>query len=370
VRLEKFDSTLYFLDDREIDYLRSAIDREYSQDLALNVLGILLDILETRAQPSVRKEVIGILFDFLPALLSEGRFEAVAGLIAGIRDASRNATDLTEAQKDALDRLRSSVSSPAALSQLFHALEAGAVVPTAESMDILLRELRPSAIREVLTWGDRLTDPFTRHAVVQALDTFFTQWPHGLSRMLNANERDVVRAGLQLAERLKLPDFVEIVREVEEHADSDIRRQVAGTLAAIGTAPALRCLLGMVDDPVPDVRTVVYRTFKARPSRGAFGTFRRVIEGTDLEGLGQREKRSLFEAFGAVAGPEGVEVLEPLLRGRNPSGRRPSSHTRACAAMGLGMIGTPTARAALTDAAQDKDPLVRNAAAAALRGDR
>jgi HEAT repeat protein len=125
----------------------------------------------------------------------------------------------------------------------------------------------------------------------------------------------------------------------------------------------------MGDDTDREVRTSVYRTLTVRPFRPAFGTLRRAIESRELEDRGQREKRALFEAFGGIAGGEGLPVLEPLLRGRNPAGPRPSPHTRACAAIALGIIGTPEARAALGQAASDKDPLVRSAVGAALRGD-
>lgn len=370
VRLEQFDSTLYFLDTREIEYLKSAIDREYSQDLAINTLRLLLDVLESRPEEEVREEVIGILRDFLPELLGGGRFEAVATLLSGAREAARAAVDLTAPQKEALDRLRASISTRKALSQLFHALEGGAVAPSAESMNVLLRELRPTAVREVLTWGEKLTESHTREAVVDALDGFFSEWPHGLSRMLNAPESDVVRAGLRLAGRLKHPEFVDLLRDISGHQDQRIRREVAETLSVIATTASLRGLLGMVDDSDPDVRVVVYRTFAARPSRGAFGALKRAITESELEAQGQAEKRTLFEAFGAVAGPEGIGVLEPLLRGRNPFGRRPSPHTRACAAVGLGIIGTPAAHVALRGSENDRDPLVRSAVAAALRGER
>jgi HEAT repeat protein len=39
-----------------------------------------------------------------------------------------------------------------------------------------------------------------------------------------------------------------------------------------------------------------------------------------------------------------------------------------CAALGLGKIGTPDARAVLTSVAEDGDRQVRNAVTAALRG--
>jgi HEAT repeat protein len=221
----------------------------------------------------------------------------------------------------------------------------------------------------VLTRGDRLGNDATRRAVVGALDSFFSEWPHGLSRMLDSEDLDVVLAGLDLASRLKRPEFVDVVGQTASHADPRVRRHAARTLAALGSAAAYRRLLGMADDADRDVRILVYRTFAARPFRGAFRSLERAITKADLESKGDREKRILFEAFGAVAGPEGITVLAPLLRGKNPSGARPSAHTRACAATGLGFVGTPAAREELRAAAQDRDPLVRSAVSAALRGE-
>jgi HEAT repeat protein len=229
--------------------------------------------------------------------------------------------------------------------------------------------MRPEAIRQMLAWSDRLSDVAIRAAVVGALEGFFSEWPQALSRMFEAPEREVIQAGLGLAGRLKHPDFVDIVGEVAGHEDPRVRLAVAETLALIGSAPALRRLTPMGEDGDRDVRLVVYRTLATRPFRPAFGTLQRAIASRDLEERGQREKRALFEAFGRIAGPEGPPVLEPLLRGRNPSGQRPSAHTRACAAIALGLVDTPDARAALSRAASDKDPLVRSAVGAALRGD-
>ncbi len=47
--------------------------------------------------------------------------------------------------------------------------------------------------------------------------------------------------------------------------------------------------------------------------------------------------------------------------------KKEDSQIRACAAMGLGKIGTPQAVAVLEQAANDKDPLVRNAVNQAMR---
>ena len=93
-----------------------------------------------------------------------------------------------------------------------------------------------------------------------------------------------------------------------------------------------------------------------------------MLEDPELEDRDLSEKRALFEAFGVLAGPEGADSLSGVLRGKAGFGRpKPSSDTRACAAVALGKIGTPSARLALEKALRDKDPVVRNAASRALR---
>lgn len=370
VQLEKFDSTLYFLDRSEIEYLKSAIDREYSPDVSVNVLSLLLDTLQLHPEPEVRSEVLEVLKDLMPYLLGTGRFDAVAFLVAGARQVTQEALDLTAPHKQALDDIRTSVSSSRALSQLFHALDDGGIRPTSESMGVLLRELRPGAIRLVLSWSERLTHPETKTAVVDALDAFFTRWPHALARMLAATEQDVVYSALDLALRLKLPDFVELLAGAAGHEDAGTRVRVARTLSAIGTAPALRMLTGLTADRDPDVRIVVYRTLTHRPYRGALKALEVALSGGHLEERGQREKRALFEAYAAVAGQEGVSLFDGVLHGKNPGGGRSSPHTRACAAIALGLVGTPGARTLLQNASDDRDPLVRSAVRSALRGER
>lgn len=369
VRLEEFDSTLYFLDQREIEYLRSSIDREYAQDHAVNALALLLDILQLQTDPDVRREVIAILEELMPYLLDTGRFEAVAYLISEVRTAAREGEAITPDQKASLDALRASVSRPDAIDQLFHALEHGRVEPTPESLGVLLRELRPRAIRRVLGWLGELTRPEAEAAVGEALDAFFEEWPMALSRMLAAPDKGVVHAALELAARLKLPDFVDAVAELADDEEGSTRAQVARTLAAIGSGSALRRLVPMAEDAEPEVRIVVYRTLAERAYRGATRQLERALASGDLERRGLRERRALFEAYGAVAGAEGVTKLERLLKGRSAFGQRPSSETRACAAVALGVIGTPSARAALQHATDTRDPMVRSAASSALRGD-
>lgn len=368
VQIEAFDSTLYFLDQKEIEYLRTAIQREYSQDHAQDVLELLLDILQLRSEPEVRDEVIGILTTLMPYLLGTARFASVAYLTREIR-ALPGITNLEPQHKEALDALRASVSETHALAQLFHVLDHGAVASTPETLGVLLRELSPDALRTVLVWIGQLDQPDAKVALIKAVEGFFTEWPHALSEMLSARDRTVVHRALGIANKLKRPEFVDLVAEVLGVEDPTTRKLAARALTSISTGPALRLLVTLVEDPLEDVRRVVFDALATRPYRGAEKPLRNAIESGNLEDRGIGERRALFEAYGVVAGAGGVAILEPVLFGKGSLARRPSSETRACAAVALGVIGTPAARFALEKATKERDPVVRSAASKALRSD-
>ena len=82
VNMADFESTLYFLDTQEIDYLKDEVRREYEQNLNENVLSMLYDIFEAQSEAGARAEVISILSDLLPNLLNSGDFHSVAYLIS------------------------------------------------------------------------------------------------------------------------------------------------------------------------------------------------------------------------------------------------------------------------------------------------
>jgi HEAT repeat protein len=73
----------------------------------------------------------------------------------------------------------------------------------------------------------------------------------------------------------------------------------------------------------------------------------------------------VFEAFGSVAQPEDVELLDKLLNGRKLLGKA-TPEVRSCAALALGRMTVPEARTSLLSAAQDQNPMVRTAVSKAL----
>src|SRR5207253_1765921 len=283
VSIDDFDTTLYFLEDSEVEYLRKDVEREYAQDLRRNVLSMLFDLLELQTYGTVRAELISIIENFIPYLLGAADFRSVALILRETRAILQRARELIPEHRKTLEGLPARLSQHDALSQLLQSLDEAAVHPTEDELSELFQELRPDA------------------------------------------------------------------------------------LSAISSPSAMRLLEKAIDDADRDVRIAAVRFLGSRGYRNAAARIQSMVTGSKLRSADLTEKMAFFEAFGALVGAKGIPALEKMLAAKGLLTRKEDPETRACAAMALGKVRTPEARAVLERAVQDKDPLVRNAVTRALR---
>src|SRR5262249_10263844 len=99
----------------------------------------------------------------------------------------------------------------------------------------------------------------------------------------------------------------------------------------------------------------------------AKATLEAALDGKRLREAELTERIAFFEAYGGLAGAEGVPLLEKILNGRGWLGRPESPEIRPCAARRVGKSRHPAAEKALNSAAADPDPVVRSAVGRALK---
>jgi hypothetical protein len=150
VSLEDFDATLYFLDEREVEYLRAAVRDEYAADLRQNVVAILFDVFETQRAAWVRDEVCSIVDAMLVHLLSAGQFRSVAYLIQEAAESAARAPTLDDAHRDRLLTLPDRLSDPAALTQLLESLDGASALPPVAELSTVFEQLRGAALSTLL----------------------------------------------------------------------------------------------------------------------------------------------------------------------------------------------------------------------------
>ena len=369
VSIDDFDSTLYFLDETEVEYLRNGVAAEYSADLRRNVIAILFDIFEQRNEPVVRDELCGILDSLMVTLLSAGQLRAVAYLLREAALVAERVADIPAAVKMRFTALSDRVSHPSALAQLLQALEDSAELPPKDELSELFEQLRPAALATVLGWIGRTENARVRELLESAASRLAASNTAELVRLIGAAEQPVALEAVRRSGAMRTAAAVGPLGKVLAEGTVPLRLAAVAALGEIGSPGAMQALERGVDDTDRDVRIASARALGARVHRAALPRVEAAIRSKALRDADLTEKMAFFEAFGSLCGDEGVPLLDGLLNGRGFLGKREDGGLRACAAMALGRVATTEATIALQRAtADEKDVIVRNAVNKALRG--
>jgi HEAT repeat protein len=368
VNLDDFDSTLYFLDERELDYLKSEIAKEYAGDLRRNVLSMVLDIFEVQTDSEVREEITQILDNLMLHLLSGGQYTAVAFLLRESAEASKRAKEITPDQQARLASLPNRLSNREALTQLLQSLDESPDLPAQRDLDELFTQLRAEALETVFHRLGSMTNSQLRPLLENAAARLASANTGELVRLITSVEPGVALEAIRRAAGLKTAAAVTPLGKVLSDRPAETRLAAVIALGEIGSPSALQQLERGLVDSERDVRIAAARALSARAYRLALPKITHVVSGKAIRDADLTEKMALFEAYGSLSGDGGISFLDTILNGKGFLGRREDSELRACAAMALGKIGSEGAMRALRQAQGEKDVVVRNAVNRALKG--
>lgn len=368
VSMKEFDSTVYFLDEQELEFVRNALQSEYQEDLPHNVLSILFDLFEKQPIESVRAEIIETLPHLMLHFLAAGDYRAVSFLVAESRTACERAVDLQESQRLAMQQVPDGLGSPEVLGQLLQTIADATTPPGPEELDALFEVLGGAAMETVLRWTVHLQNGVLRTALERAATRLASTSVNELVRLIGHDDRDVAVEAARRAGALRTPAAVAALGRLMTVNDTTLRLVAAQALAEIASPGALQHLERSVEDPDREIRLVSVRVLGLKGHRAALPKIEAQVKGNDLKDADLTEKMAYYEAYGSLAGERAVSLLDGTLNGKGLFGRREDADTRACAAMALGRIGSGAALEALRKAAQDKEMIVRNAVQKALRG--
>ena len=368
VDLEEFDSTLYFLDENEVAIVVEQLRQEYSRDARASALAALYDIFEMESDRAIRDEIIGVLETLLPNLLNAGEFRAVASVMRDVRSLVQQAPHLSTELRDRLLAFEAKLSEPEIVRQLMVSLDGAAALAGDEDVTEVLRELHPAALGAIVTFMPTLNNPHVRELLEQAADRIASSSPAEVLRLLRDPKSTAVKEIVEMCGRLKLQGAVPGLGETVRSPDPDVRLASVLALAEIASPGALTAMELAIDDDDRAVRLAAVRAMGSKGIRNALKRIEPVILGKSTRDLDLTEKMAFFEAYGGIAGPTAIPTLQSMLLSRGLLGYKAGPDTRACAAVALGRIRTPEARAVLQKVADDKDLVVRQAVSRALRG--
>lgn len=368
VNMADFDATLHFLDQTEVDYLNEEIAREYAQDLRVNIVAALLDVFEQQPIEAVREEILDDLETMLAYMLASGSFRGVGYLLVETAAAAARSSDLSPELRTRISGLSDRLSSPDAVEELLESLNDAATLPATAELAALFDQLRPSALGTVFSWLPRVRSDELRALVNAAAGRLAAQNVTELVKLLQSSDDVVSNEAIRRTGTIKAQAAVLALGKIVNEPDSKRRLLAAQALADIGSPGALQAIERCLVDPDRDVRILAARALGAKSYRPVLARLGPIINGKEIRERDVTEKTAFFECYAAVSGDACIPQLDAILNGKGFFGRREDSDTRAAAAIALGRVGTDSARESLRTAAGEKDAVVRNAVARALRG--
>ena len=369
LRADDFNPTLYSLDPQDMRRIQEEIQAEMNRDLRGDVLAALFDRVEEPRFPQRQREILEVFRTLLPSLLSRGALRAAGSVMEEIARL-RAAPEALRPEEQALaDEILDEVSGAGAMGELIRALEDGTIAPDPSELAALLRHLRAGALESLLRSAEGVEDKRIKTVIQEAVGSIGRKYTHALMDCMRSEDPVVVAGACGLAGKMQMAEAAPLVAGLLSHNESRVRLAAVEAASELKTAAVAGALEGSLEDPDRAVRIAAARALGALRYRPAAPAFRHIMEGRAIRTADISEQIAFFESYGLMQDPEGVPFLDKLLNGRGFMGRRETGEIRACAALGLGKIGTSEAMTALERARGEQDPVVRSAVNRALRGE-
>lgn len=368
VQLDDADSTLYFLDEQEIQYIAREMKAEYDQDLRANVMAFLYDLFEIQTAPETRDEILTILESFPVYLLAAGDLRAVAQMLRETKVLAMRGRALDEQHRERLELFARQLSEPNVVAELLRAIDEATAPPAEADLTELFRELRGSALEPVMVWLPRAANQTAREMLERVAVQLAEANPAEILRILGSPESEALASAITLSGRLKLLPSVPGLAQNLGHDDPAIRLAAAKALSEIASPGAFSALERALADDDREVRLHVVRVLGGRGHKGALKAVEAVVLAKTAEDRDLTERQAYFDAFAVIAGTASLAPLAEIVQGGSGLFKRKASPgTRACAVTAIARIKHPDVRGIVEKATQDKEAVVRTAASRALR---
>ena len=365
---QDFSPTLYALDPDEKEQLRRALASEMSRDVRHDVLAALFDRLEEAGYPDRKSEILKILRELLPNLLSRGAIEYAANVLEELAAVRAEPGILDEVRQRECDEVLDDLSSTETLEELVRALQDGTIDVPVDELGRLLKFLRAGALPVLLGAAEQEEILGLKNTLRGAVHGIASENPEAVLALLNHADPIVTSGAVRLIGRMGMAEAAPSLAGLISHPDTDVRLALVETAELLRDVTSTDMLIDALSDAEPDVRVAAARALATHRVETAAPALEALVTGKEIRQADLTEKIAIFESYGLLGGAGAAEVLNELLNKKSFLGRREPSQIRASAARALGRAGLPGAQEALRAAHNDADAVVRTAVRQALEG--
>ncbi|HET9948077.1 MAG TPA: HEAT repeat domain-containing protein, partial [Longimicrobiales bacterium] len=369
VRQDDFNPTLYALDAHEMNALRAELAKELQRDTRADVLNALFDRLEEPHNRERQSQILRILETLLPNFLSRGALVAATSVLQELRRLESAPGIFDEQRIEESRRILDRISSSSAIEELIQALFDGTIRASASQLSSFLQFLRGGALAPLLRAAESVDHKELQAVLRKAVQGIANRNRSAVLALLEEDDPIIASGAARLAGTMQISEAGPALARLLAHADPSVRLAAVEAAVELKASTAASALERTLDDPERELRIAAARALGALRYRPAASKLEKIVKSREIRSADISEKVAVFQAYGVVAEADGLELLDHLLNGKGFLGKREPTDIRAAAALALGRIPGPEARAALEKAIQDDDPVVRSNVNRALRSE-
>jgi HEAT repeat protein len=177
----------------------------------------------------------------------------------------------------------------------------------------------------------------------------------------------VVRNVALVLGRIGKEQGVKFLKNIINHPDFRVRKEVITSLTRIGGKEAQALLVSALDDEDRGIRILACRGLAQRKEKGALPALMKIIPSALFIDEPAEEKKQLLESLAIIGEDEVIPFLKKLIHKRNWLKRDKHNETRIFAIRALGFIKTNKAGETLKELSRKRNKVIRQACQSALR---
>ncbi len=344
--------------DNELDALKSEIQRLDGDNLLFEATDLFLDLMTTEKDIEGFKELARNVAKIIDIMADKNHIEKITDIISRLRAMLESET--TPEHERIIDDVIDSAGSDDKIRKLF----AGDINP--ESVQTYLLLLNKNAIPPLLNILGELEDRKMRRYLCNILSAIGKQAIEAFASGIYDDRWYLVRNTLMILGIIREPAAIKYIEGSLNHPELRVRKEAVRALESIGSEEVRGPLMTALKDNDPGVRTSALKALRKFADNDLFEVVKGMVMASDLKERPFTEKREIFETLAEAGRETAFPMLAEFFKKKGLFRRTETEELRACAAYGLGVLGTKESIALLEKGVYAKEGLVSDVCKKAL----
>jgi HEAT repeat protein len=221
--------------------------------------------------------------------------------------------------------------------------------------------LNRNVIPVLLELLGELEDRKMRRMLCNTLSIIGKQDVEAFAKVISDERWYLVRNAVMILGMIKDPSAIRCIEESIRHPDVRVRKEALRALESIGSEDVEKPLMIVLNDGDPQIRISALKILRRFGNKKLFELMKEKVLADDLKERPYTEKKEIFEALAETGGENAFPILSEFFRKKGFLRKTETSELRACAAYGLGILGTKESVELLQKGVSEKEGFVSDA---------